>query len=177
MDEATTQGQGKLADLQRQARATVPAPTATPMEEHPLPAAKRPAPKRTAPTATSAPSGSPSVQVVEPTPIIKAIERLHQTVGDEMATVTRFTQVQGEYLTELKRAQNALTSDWYKISAQVPQVQSAMRQLAQEIRLRQREMEQSAKVVQRVAAVAVAVMVLAVVLTVGVLIVIARRHL
>ncbi len=177
MDEATTQGQGKLADLQRQARATVPAPTATPMEEHPLPAAKRPAPKRTAPTATSAPSGSPSVQVVEPTPIIKAIERLHQTVGDEMATVTRFTQVQGEYLTELKRAQNALTSDWYKISAQVPQVQSAMRQLAQEIRLRQREMEQSAKVVQRVAAVAVAIMVLAVVLTVGVLIVIARRHL
>ncbi len=175
MDEATTQGQGKLADLQRQARATVPAPTATPMEEHPLPAAKRP--KRTPPPTVPVPSGGSPVQVVEPTPIIKAIERLHQTVGDEMATVTRFTQVQGEYLIELKRAQNALTSDWYKVAAQVPSVQSAMQQLAQEIRQRQREMEQSAKLVQRVAAVAVAVMVLAVVLTVGVLIVIARRHL
>ncbi len=177
MDEATTQGQGKMADLQRQARATVPAPTATPMEEHPLPAAKRPAPKRAATTATAAPSGGPPVQVVEPTPIIKAIERLHQTIGDEMATVTRFTQVQGEYLTELQRAQNALTSDWYKISAQVPSVQSAMQQLEHEIRLRQREMATSAKLVQRVAAVAVATMVLAVVLTVGVLIVIARRRL
>ncbi len=177
MDEATTQAQGKMAHLQQQARATLPAPDTTPIAEHPLPAAKRPAPKRAAPTATSAPSGSPSVQVVEPTPIIKAIERLHQTVGDEMATVTRFTQVQGEYLTELQRAQNALTSEWYKVAAQVPQVEGAMQQLAQEIRLRQREMEQSAKLVQRVAAVAVAVMVLAVVLTVAVLIVIARRHL
>lgn len=177
MDEPTTQGQGKLADLQRQARATVPAPTATPITEHPLPAAKRPAPKRTAPLSTPMPSGGPPVQVVEPTPIIKAIERLHQTVGDEMATVTRFTQVQGEYLTELQRAQNALTSDWYKISAQVPQVEGAMQQLAQEIRQRQREMEQSAKLVQRVAWVAVAVMTIAVMLTVGVLIVIARQHL
>ncbi len=177
MDEATTQGQGKMADLQRQARATVPAPTATPMEEHPLPAAKRPAPKRAATTATSAPSGSSPVQVVEPTPIIKAIERLHQTVGDEMATVTRFTQMQGEYLTELQRAQNALTSEWYKVTAQVPQVEGAMQQLAHEIRLRQREMEASARLVQRVAWVAVAVMTLAVMLTVGVLIVIARRHL
>ena len=177
MDEATTQAQGKMADLQRQARATVPAPTATPMEEHPLPAAKRPAPKRAATTTTSAPSGSPSVQVVEPTPIIKAIERLHQTVGDEMATVTRFTQVQGEYLTELQRAQNALTSEWYKIAAQVPQMEGAMQQLAQEIRLRQREMEQSARLVQRVAWIAVAVMVFAAAVTVGVLILIARRHL
>jgi len=177
MDEATTQGQGKMADLQRQARATVPVADATTTAEHPLPAPKRPAPKRAATTATAAPSGSPSVQVVEPTPIIKAIERLHQTVGDEMATVTRFTQVQGEYLAELKRAQNALTSDWYTVAAQVPSVQSAMQQLAQEIRLRQREMAASAKLVQRVAAVAVATMVLAVVLTVGVLIVIARRHL
>ncbi len=177
MDEATTQGQGKMADLQRQARATVPAPTEglpSPWEEQPPAVAKRP--KRTPPTAP-VPSGSPLVQVVEPTPIIKAIERLHQTVGDEMATVTRFTQVQGEYLTELKRAQNALTSDWYKISAQVPSVQSAMQQLEHEIRLRQREMAASARLVQRVAAVAVATMVLAVVLTVGVLIVIARRHL
>jgi len=52
-----------------------------------------------------------------------------------------------------------------------------MRQLAQEIRLRQREMEASARLVQRVAWVAVAVMTIAVMLTVGVLIVIARRHL
>ncbi len=177
MDEATTQAQGRMADLQRQARATLPAPDASATAERPLPAAKRPAPKRAATTTVSAPSGGPPVQVVEPTPIIKAIERLHQTVGDEMATVTRFTQVQGEYLTELKRAQNALTSEWYKIAAQVPQVEGAMQQLAQEIRLRQREMEQSAKLVQRVAAVAVATMALAVVLTVGVLIVIARRHL
>ena len=177
MGEATTQSEGKMADLQRQARATVPALDATATVEQPSTAAKRTPTKRIAPLPTPAPSGSPPVQVVEPTPIIKAIERLHQTVGDEMATVTRFTQVQGEYLTELQRAQNALTSDWYKVAAQVPQVESAMRQLAQEIRLRQREMEQSAKLVQRVAAVAVAVMVLAVVLTVAVLIVIARRHL
>jgi len=182
MDEATTQAQGKMADLQRQARATVPAATIapteglpSPQEEQPPTAAKRP--KRTPPPTVPAPSGGPPVQVVEPTPIIKAIERLHQTVGDEMATVTRFTQVQGEYLTELKRAQNALTSEGYKVAAQVPQVEGAMQQLAQEIRLRQREMEQSAKLVQRVAAVAVAVMVLAVVLTVAVQIVIARRHL
>jgi len=177
MDEATTQAHGKMADLQRQARATVPAPTATPMEEHPLPAAKRPAPKRAATTATAAPSGGSPVQVVEPTPIIKAIERLHQTIGDEMATVTRFTRVQGEYLTELKRAQNALTSEWYKVAGQVPQVEGAMQQLAQEIRLREREMAASARLVQRVAWVAVAVMTIAVVLTVGALIVIARRHL
>lgn len=177
MDEATTQAQGKLADLQRQARATVPAPDATPTAEQSPATAKRPAPKRAATTATVAPSGSPSVQVVEPTPIIKAIERLHQTVGDEMATVTRFTQVQGEYLIELKRAQNALTSDWYKVAAQVPQVEDAMQQLAQEIRLRQREMEASARLVQRVAGIAVAVMVFAAAVTVGVLILIARRHL
>ncbi len=178
MDEATTQGQGKMADMQRQARATVPAPTEgllSPWEEQPPAVAKRP--KRTPPPTVPAPSGGPPVQVVEPTPIIKAIERLHQTVGDEMATVTRFTQVQGEYLTELKRAQNALTSDWYKVAAQVPQVEGAMQQLAQEIRLRQREMEASARLVQRVAWVAVAVMVLAVALTVGALIVIARQRL
>ncbi len=172
MDEATTQTQGKMAHLQRQARATVPAAETTATAAPPSTAAKRPAPMP-----TPALSDSPSVQVVEPTPIIKAIERLHQTVGDEMATVTRFTQVQGEYLTELQRAQNALTSDWYKVAAQVPQVESAMRQLAQEIRLRQREIAASARLVQRVAWVAVAVMTIAVVLTVGVLIVIARRHL
>ncbi len=177
MDEATTQGQGKLADLQRQARAMVPAPDATPTAAPPSTAVKHTPTKRTAPLPTPVPSGGPPVQVVEPTPIIKAIERLHQTVGDEMATVTRFTQVQGEYLTELQRAQNALTSEWYKISAQVPQVESAMRQLEHEIRMRQREMEQSARLVQRVAWVAVAVMTIAVMLTVGVLIVIARRHL
>ncbi len=182
MDEATTQGQGKMADLQRQARATVPAATIAPTERPPSPQEEQPPtapkrPKRPPPPTAPAPSGGPPVQVVEPTPIIKAIERLHQTVGDEMATVTRFTQVQGEYLAELKRAQNALTSDWYKVTAQVPQVEGAMHQLAQEIRLRQREMAASARLVQRVAAVAVAVMILAVVLTVGVLIVIARRHL
>ncbi len=175
MDEATTQTQGKLADLQQQARATLPAPTATATAEQSPTTAKRP--KRTPPPTVPAPSGGSPVQVVEPTPIIKAIERLHQTIGDEMATVTRFTQVQGEYLTELKRAQNALTSEWYKVAAQIPSVQSAMQQLAQEIRLRQREMEASARLVQRVAWVAVAVMAIAVVLTVGVLIVIARRHL
>ncbi len=170
MDGGTTQPHGKIARLQQQARATVPTPTEErppPTEKQPLPPPNYSPPKRT----------GGAVQVVEPTPIIKAIERLHQTVGDEMATVTRFTQVQGEYLTELKRAQNALTSDWYKISAQVPSVQSAMQQLAQEIRLRQREMEASARLVQRVAWVAVAVMTIAVMLTVGVLIVIARRHL
>ncbi len=179
MDEATTQGQGKMADLQRQARATVPVATIAPTEGPPSPWEEQPLPaaKRAAPIPTPALSDSPPVQVVEPTPIIKAIERLHQTVGDEMATVTRFTQVQGEYLTELQRAQNALTSEGYKVAAQVPSVQSAMQQLAQEIRLRQREMAASARLVQRVAAVAVAVMILAVVLTVGVLIVIARRHL
>jgi len=176
MDEPTTQGQGKLAQLQQQARATLPVADATPTAP-PSTTVKHTPTKRIAPMPTPATSGSPPVQVVEPTPIIKAIERLHQTIGDEMRTVTRFTQVQGEYLTELQRAQNALTSDWYKVAAQVPSVQSAMQQLAQEIRLRQREMEQSAKLVQRVAAVAVAVMTLAVVLTVGALIVIARRHL
>jgi len=170
MDGGTTQPHGKIARLQQQARATVPTPTEErppPTEKQPLPPPNYPPPKRTA----------PPVQVVEPTPIIKAIERLHQTVGDEMATVTRFTQVQGDYLVELKRAQNALTSDWYRIAAQVPQVQSAMHQLENEIRQRQREMAARARLMQRVAAAAVAVMVLAAVVTVGVLIVIARRHL
>ncbi len=169
MDEPMTQPQGKMAQLHRQARATVP----TPVEERPSPAPKR----ATRAASTPVPSGGPPLQVVEPTPIIKAIERLHQTVGDEMATVTRFTAVQADYLIELKRAQNALTSDWYRIAAQVPQVQSAMHQLENEIRQRQREMAASARLIQRVAAAAVAVMVLAAVVTVGVLIVIARRHL
>jgi len=69
----------------------------------------------------------PVLRVVEPTPVIRAVERLHQGVQVELRAVK--AEVQGaanvarrqeDYLREVQRAHNTMATEWYQIAEGLP---------------------------------------------------------
>ena len=83
----------------------------------------------------------PSVlRVVEPTPVIRAVERLHQGVQGELRAVK--AEVQGaasvarrqeDYLREVQRAHNTMATEWYQIAEGLPAIRGELEQLAADL--------------------------------------------
>jgi len=82
----------------------------------------------------------PVVKVVEPTPVIRAVERLHQGVQVELRAVK--AEVQGaasvarrqeDYLREVQRAHNAMATEWYQIAEGLPAIRGELEQLAADL--------------------------------------------
>ncbi len=82
----------------------------------------------------------PVVKVVEPTPVIRAVERLHQGVQVELRAVK--AEVQGaasvarrqeDYLREVQRAHNAMATEWYQIAEALPAIRGELEQLGADL--------------------------------------------
>ncbi len=82
----------------------------------------------------------PVVRVVEPTPVIRAVERLHQGVRAELRAVK--AEVQGaasvawrqeDYLREVQRAHNTMATEWYKIAEGLPAIRGELERLAADL--------------------------------------------
>jgi len=82
----------------------------------------------------------PVVKVVEPTPVIRAVERLHQGVQAELRAVK--AEVQGaasvarrqeDYVREVQRAHNAMATEWYQIAEALPAIRDELEQLAADL--------------------------------------------
>jgi len=82
----------------------------------------------------------PVVKVVEPTPVIRAVERLHQGVQAELRAVK--AEVQGaasvarrqeDYLREVQRAHNAMATEWYQIAEGLPAIRGELDCLAADL--------------------------------------------
>jgi len=82
----------------------------------------------------------PVVKVVEPTPVIRAVERLHQGVQAELRAVK--AEVQGaasvarrqeDYLREVQRAHNAMATEWYQIAEALPAIRGELDQLVADL--------------------------------------------
>jgi len=84
--------------------------------------------------------GPPVLKVVEPTPVIRAVERLHQGVQAELRAVR--AEVQGaasvarrqeDYLREVQRAHNTMATEWYQIAEGLPAIRGELDQLAADL--------------------------------------------
>jgi len=82
----------------------------------------------------------PVVKVVEPTPVIRAVERLHQGVQVELRAVK--AEVQGaasvarrqeDYLREVQRAHNTMATEWYQIAERLPAIRGELECLAADL--------------------------------------------
>jgi len=82
----------------------------------------------------------PVVKVVEPTPVIRAVERLHQGVQVELRAVK--AEVQGaasvarrqeDYLREVQRAHNTMATEWYQIAEGLPAIRGELDCLAADL--------------------------------------------
>jgi len=82
----------------------------------------------------------PVLRVVEPTPVIRAVERLHQGVQVELRAVK--AEVQGaasvarrqeDYLREVQRAHNTMATEWYQIAEGLPAIRGEVERLATEL--------------------------------------------
>jgi len=82
----------------------------------------------------------PVLRVVEPTPVIRAVERLHQGVQAELRAVK--AEVQGaasvarrqeDYLREVQRAHNTMATEWYKIAEGLPAIRGELERLAADL--------------------------------------------
>jgi hypothetical protein len=82
----------------------------------------------------------PVLRVVEPTPVIRAVERLHQGVQAELRAVK--AEVQGaasvarrqeDYLREVQRAHNTMATEWYQIAEGLPAIRGELEQLAADL--------------------------------------------
>ena len=82
----------------------------------------------------------PVLRVVEPTPVIRAVERLHQGVQVELRAVK--AEVQGavsvarrqeDYLREVQRAHNAMATEWYQIAEALPAIRGELEQLGADL--------------------------------------------
>jgi len=80
------------------------------------------------------------LRVVEPTPVIRAVERLHQGVQGELRAVK--AEVQGaasvarrqeDYLGEVQRAHNAMATEWYQIAERLPAIRGELDHLAADL--------------------------------------------
>jgi len=89
------------------------------------------------------PPEAPVLKVVEPLPVLQAVERLHQGVRSELRAVKAEMQGaaavarrQEDYLREVQRAHNAMATDWYKIAEGLPAIRGALEELHAEIATR-----------------------------------------
>jgi len=82
----------------------------------------------------------PVLKVVEPTPVIRAVERLHQGVQVELRVVK--AEVQGaanvarrqeDYLREVQRAHNTMATEWYQIAEGLPAIRGELERLAADL--------------------------------------------
>jgi len=82
----------------------------------------------------------PVLRVVEPTPVIRAVERLHQGVQVELRAVK--AEVQGaasvarrqeDYLREVQRAHNTMATEWYQIAERLPAIRGELEHLAADL--------------------------------------------
>jgi len=82
----------------------------------------------------------PVLKVVEPTPVIRAVERLHQGVQAELRAVK--AEVQGaasvarrqeDYLREVQRAHNTMATEWYQIAEGLPAIRGELDRLAADL--------------------------------------------
>ena len=82
----------------------------------------------------------PVLRVVEPTPVIRAVERLHQGVQVELRAVK--AEVQGaasvarrqeDYLREVQRAHNTMATEWYQIAEGLPAIRGELDCLAADL--------------------------------------------
>jgi len=121
-------------------------------------------------TATAEPAKTVDPQVVEVQPVVKSIERIGQTIRDRVRGLEEWTTGQTERQEELDRAYAAMTSEWYKITEQVPAVGRKLADLQGTIGRRQAEMEGAARTVKKVAVTAVVTIALAAVLALALLI-------
>ncbi len=80
------------------------------------------------------------LRVVEPTPVIRAVERLHQGVQAELRAVK--AEVQGaasvarrqeDYLREVQRAHNTMATEWYQIAERLPAIRGELEHLAADL--------------------------------------------
>jgi len=148
---------GKMDALLVQATAAIPPATPPPEVEEPPPAqatatldevleaASRAArdPERETPESGEPESGElepPVLRVVEPTPVIRAVERLHQGVQVELRAVK--AEVQGaasvarrqeDYLREVQRAHNTMATEWYQIAEGLPAIRGELECLAADL--------------------------------------------
>ena len=145
---------GKMDALLAQATAAIPPATPAPEAGEPPPAPAtatlddaREAASRAAretemePPAPVEPEPEPPVlRVVEPTPVIRAVERLHQGVQVELRAVK--AEVQGaasvarrqeDYLREVQRAHNTMATEWYKIAEGLPAIRGEVERLAADL--------------------------------------------
>jgi len=154
---------GKMDALLTQATAAIP--PATPPPEawgHDTPATQEPPPaqatatldevleaanraaretERETPTLAEPREPEPPVlRVVEPTPLIRAVERLHQGVQVELRAVK--AEVQGaasvarrqeDYLREVQRAHNTMATEWYQIAEGLPAIRRELDRLAADL--------------------------------------------
>ncbi len=143
---------GKMDALLVQATAAIPPVTPPPEVEEPPPApgqatlddAMEAANRAARETAMEPPeSGEPEppvLRVVEPTPVIRAVERLHQGVQVELRAVK--AEVQGvasvvrrqeDYLREVQRAHNTMATEWYQIAEGLPAIRGELDRLATDL--------------------------------------------
>jgi len=143
---------GKMDALLVQASAAIPPATPPPEVEEPPPApgpatlddAMEAANRAARETAMEPPeSGEPEppvLRVVEPTPVIRAVERLHQGVQAELRAVK--AEVQGaasvarrqeDYLREVQRAHNTMATEWYQIAERLPAIRGELEHLAADL--------------------------------------------
>ncbi len=85
-----------------------------------------------APVEMPAPPVRP-LKVVDPLPVLKAVERLHQGVREDLRAVTAVAKQQQDYLREVQRAHNAMTTSWYEIAAGMPTIRGELDRLRGEI--------------------------------------------
>ncbi len=83
------------------------------------------------------------LKVVEPLPVLQAVERLHQGVRSELRAVKAEMQGaaavarrQEDYLREVQRAHNAMATDWYTIAEGLPAIRGELEKLHAEIATR-----------------------------------------
>ena len=86
--------------------------------------------------------------VVDAGPLIRAVERLHQGVREELRAVTATTRSQGDYLREMRTAYNAMTTDWYRIAEGLPLIRGELERLETEIAVRQADLSREREVAQ-----------------------------
>jgi len=143
---------GKMDALLVQASAAIPPASPPPEVEEPPPApgpatlddAMEVANRAARETAMEPPeSGEPEppvLRVVEPTPLIRAVERLHQGVQVELRAVK--AEVQGaasvarrqeDYLREVQRAHNTMATEWYQIAEGLPAIRGELEHLAADL--------------------------------------------
>ena len=94
----------------------------------------------------------PVVKVVEPTPVIRAVERLHQGVQVELRAVK--AEVQGaasvarrqeDYLREVQRAHNTMATEWYRIAEGLPAIRGELERLAADLAAVRRTADEEAR--------------------------------